>query len=263
MIPSSTPDKMLASFALVKEYLEREMKAHIQVEVAGTYQKLIEAMGRGEVDIGLYGPFSYVLAAQDQRLSPLVVRDKKDVGVFYNSVIIVRSDSGIDAIEALRGRSMAFVDPASTSGFLVPSSLFVSRQIDIEKFFSSHHFSGSHDIVVQEVLDCRSDAGSVSSTILADLESAGKVRPGELRVLWKSQSIPGSPFVARAALPRRTREAFAKAMCAIHETDPAALAAFDSSAIRFVPAEAGMYEGIKNIVAILGENFSRKYLLEK
>jgi phosphonate transport system substrate-binding protein len=263
MVPSYTPKRMVASFAPIAKYLEGELKVSVVVAVAGTYQDLVAKMGRGDADIGLYGPFSYILAEQGQNLAPLVVRDRKDLGVYYNSVIIVRSDSPFRSIEELRGRSMAFVDPASTSGFLVPDSLFISRQLDIEKFFSSYHFAGSHDKVTEEVLDRRADAGAVSKSILNSLVAAGRVRSEDLRTLWISESIPGSPFVARADLSLRMREGFKKAMLSVDVADPAALAAYDPAALRFVSAEPEMYEGIRNIVAILGKKFPQQYLLGK
>jgi phosphonate transport system substrate-binding protein len=244
-------------------YLERELKVRIVVSVAKSYQDLVSKMGRGDVDIGFYGPFSYILAEKSQRLVPLVVRERKDLGISYKSVIISRSDSAFRAVEDLRGRSMAFVDPASTSGFLVPDSLFISRQLDIEKFFSSYHFSGSHDKVVEEVLDRRADAGAVSRSILNSLIASGKVRSEDLRTLWMSESIPGSPIVARADMAPRLRDGFKKAMLAVDQADPSALAAYDPATLRFVAAEPEMYDGIRNIVTILGTKFSQQYLFGK
>jgi phosphonate transport system substrate-binding protein len=247
----------------MRKYLESKMKVRIVLTVAKTYQDLIAKMAHGDVDIGLYGPFSYILADQDQKLTPLVVRDRKDLGVRYNSLIIVRSDSAFRAVEDLRGKCMAFVDPASTSGFLVPDSLFISRQFEIDKFFSSYHFAGSHDKVIEEVLDRRCDAGAVSKSILISLIAAGRVRSEDLRTLWQSEDIPGSPFVARAGLPLRLRDGFKKAMLSVHDDAPMALAAYDPEALRFVCAEPEMYNGIRNIVAIFGAKFSQQYLRGK
>jgi len=263
MVPSTTPASIVSSFAPVAMYLERELKVRIVVSVAKSYQDLVSKMGRGDVDIGFYGPFSYILAEKSQRLVPLVVRERKDLGISYKSVIISRSDSAFRAVEDLRGRSMAFVDPASTSGFLVPDSLFISRQLDIEKFFSSYHFSGSHDKVVEEVLDRRADAGAVSRSILNSLIASGKVRSEDLRTLWMSESIPGSPIVARADMAPRLRDGFKKAMLAVDQADPSALAAYDPATLRFVAAEPEMYDGIRNIVTILGTKFSQQYLFGK
>lgn len=262
MVPSSSPALMLSAFSPLKEYLRNELGLPVEVSVAKSYQDLIRQMARKEVDIGLYGPFSYILAEEGQRLSPLVLRDRRDLGLYYNSTIVARSDSAIHSIEDLRGQTMSFVDPASTSGFLVPDALFISRQVDIEKFFSSYHFAGTHDKVLDEVLQGRAAAGAVSLSILNSRVAAGSISAGDLRELWRSESIPGSPFVARSGLSSAAKEGFIRAMLRVHEADPSALAAYDPSTLRFIRAEPEMYDGIRNIVSVLGKAYPMKYLLE-
>ncbi len=262
MVPSSSPELMLSSFYPLKDYLQKELGLPVVVTVAKSYQDLIAQMARKEVDIGLYGPFSYILADEGQKLSPLVLRDRKDLGIYYNSTIVARSDSAIHSIEDLRGQTMSFVDPASTSGFLVPDALFISRQIDIESFFSSYHFAGTHDKVLDEVLHGRAAAGAVSLSILNSRVAGGAITARDLRELWRSESIPGSPFVARPGLSTAAREGFIRAMLRVHQADPAALAAYDPSTLRFVRAEPEMYDGIRNIVSVLGKAYPKKYLLE-
>ena len=261
IVPSESPEVLRDEFRGMENYLETAMERNIDVYVPDDYRELIEAMRNGDVDIGLYGPFSFIVAESRQDLVPLLVRKKKTSGITYNSLIVARSDSDIAAVEDLEDRTMAFVNTASTSGFVIPQSLFISRGIDIDSFLERHYFAGSHDLVVADVLAGRCDAGAVSKTILERLVEKGDVNAGDLKILWESDPIPGSPYVARGDLDSRTIETFTAVMEIVHERDPSALEAFDASIEKYVPVEDGLYDPIRNIVNILGWDFiERNYL---
>lgn len=262
LVPSTSPADLRESFEGIRLYLERELSTEVSLIVPEDYRELIALMEEGQADIALFGAFSYILADMDQALIPLVVRRRKDMGVTYNSLIITSAESGIRSIEDLEGRRFAFVNAASTSGFIIPYSLFVSRNIDYAQFFSSHLFVGSHDKVLDEVLSAKADAGVISSSILAGLKAAGRVHDEDIRIIWESDPIPGSPFVARAGADRKMVKKFTDAMLTIHEKDREALGTFSGSVDAFVPIEEGMYDGIRTIVRILGEEYVLSHCLE-
>lgn len=260
MVPSSTKEDLETKFAPVQEYLARETGMTIQVEVADTYSGLVEAMRDARADIGLFGAFSYIIADQKGKMDLLVVRERKDFGVSYNSVIIVRSDSDIFKPEDLRGKSIVFVDEASTSGHLIPLAFFKSRQLDLSSFLESHRFTGAHDTSIKEVLAGRTDAAAVSESLLNSLIATQTVNAEALRVIWRSAPIPGSPFVSRDGLSRKTKEKFINAMLTLHEKAPEVIASFDPLLARYVRAERSMYDGIRNIMNVLGPDLLQESL---
>jgi phosphonate transport system substrate-binding protein len=210
IVPSESPERLEDEFKLVKKYLENETGLKIKVYIPQDYRQMIKAMKEKKVDIGLFGPFSYVIAEQQQKLTLLLVRKNKQYGILYNSIIITRKDSGIRNEGDLRNKKIAFVNTASTSGYIIPRSFFVSRQIDIETYLSGHYFSGSHDLVIKDVISGKADAGAVSNTIYARLIKEGGINPADLRIIWKSGDIPGSPYAARADLDKTRINLFFK-----------------------------------------------------
>ena len=104
------------------ELLNKETGLHFKTSVATSYAAVIEAMGAGKVDIGWLATFSYVLAKDKYDVELLLIVQRFG-SPFYRGQIMVRSDSGINSLKDLKGKSFAFVDPASTSGHLYPKTL--------------------------------------------------------------------------------------------------------------------------------------------
>lgn len=262
MVPSQEPESLMETFEPIRLYLERELDMPVSLSVPRSYGELIRKVEQNNIDIAYFGAFSYVLAEQEQELEPLVVRVRRGFGVSYNSLFITRADSPIESIADLQGERFAFVDSASTSGFMIPLALFTSRGIDYTDYFSSYWFSGSHDQVVEDVINRKVDAGAVSKSLLTGMIDAELLAWDDIRVLWESEDIPGSLFCGRSALPERIKERFTEAMLNLSEQNPEALVQYDRNIEGYVPATPEMYNSIRNIVAVLGNEYIGEKFLQ-
>lgn len=217
-----------------------------------------------KVDIGWYGPFSYVIADRQLDLEPMVVKCyKDDIGTSYRSIIISHKDSKITTLDDLRNKKYAFVDPGSTSGFVIPSALFKSRNINTVEYFKETIFSGNHDTVIKDVLNKKVDAGSIADVTLQKLSNDIKVKLDDLRIIWRSDEIPNSPFIARADLDKDIKDKFKESMLSIHKKDTQALEIYNSKIEKYVEVEYKDYNSIRNITMILGDDFVMKNFLKK
>lgn len=255
IIPARDPVTMKDNFEPIRSYLEKEMGVPVEVVVPENYYGLIESMKEKKVDIGFYGPFSYIMAEKQIDLEPMLLADRSDSGASYQSLIIARKDSGIKTLDDLQGKKFNFVDPGSTSGFVIPYALFKSRNIDIHSYFRKTDYSHSHDGVVMDVLDKKVDAGAVADMNLKRVLAKVGISRDQITVVWNSDPIPGSPIVARADLPNDLKENFRQAMLSIHKKDPRAIQSFDQTILKYVNADSGLYDGVRNISNILGEEF--------
>lgn len=263
MVPYNNPADVIKDFNPIKEYIENETGIDIEVVVTGDYLGLIEFMKAKKVDIGWYGPFSYVAGDSVVKLEPLVVQYRKGSGIGYFSQIIVRSDSGIRNINDLRGKRFAFVETGSTSGFVIPSALFKSRDIDIQQYFTTIKYSGTHDSVAIDVINKNVDAGAMDDIVLNSMVDTGKLKREDVKVIWKSDVIPGSPYVARSDLDKTLKDKFKAAMLSIHEKAPQALKTHDQRVEKFVECDSSTYNSIRNTAKILGEEFIKEKFLKK
>lgn len=153
LIPAEDNEEMVKQFEPMRAYLESKTGQTVKVFTATDYTGVIEAMRKKRVDIAWFGPLSYYLAEQEAGAEAFAVgiRNGSDSHT-YKSIFIVTGDSTARTIEELKGKSVAFVDPASTSGGLVPS--FVTKKTTgmmPQDFFGKFTYAGSHDAAVLAV----------------------------------------------------------------------------------------------------------------
>ena len=262
LIPVRDANEMIEGFEPIRKYLEERLGMPIEVTVTEDYVSLIEGMKTSNIDIGWYGAFSYIAAESEMELNPLVLETRKDSGAYYQSLIITHKDSGIRSIEGLEGKKFAFVDSGSTSGFVLPYALFKSRQIDYEQFFSEYYYAGSHEQVPMDIQAHKVDAGAISSIQFDTMIHNGKIKRDDFVVIWKSNDIPGAPFVARSDLNENIQTNFVVAMENINTEFPEGLHAFDNSIEKYIEVESKHYNTIRNIATILGKDYMYEYFLK-
>lgn len=158
--PAENADVVETNGKLFTEFYKKATGVDVKTFVATDYTALIEAMRSGKVDFAFLPPFSLVKAEEIAGAQVLLKAVRKGKAVFYSG-IIVRSDKGFNKIEDLKGKNIAWVDPASSSGFIIPkASLITKKKIDPDTFFGKQVYAGSHDALVLSVLNGTVDAGA-------------------------------------------------------------------------------------------------------
>lgn len=155
----------------MSDFLTKELGIPTTTFVGTNFVAVIEGMGSKQVDIGFLNPLSYVLAHNDYGVQ-VILKSVRKGSTTYRAQLTARKADNIpvcDAakdktckatFDALKGKKLAFVDPASTSGYLFPASFMKGRGIDVEKgkFFSDVIFAGGHDTAVKNVYNKVVDA---------------------------------------------------------------------------------------------------------
>ncbi|MFA6569120.1 MAG: phosphate/phosphite/phosphonate ABC transporter substrate-binding protein, partial [Victivallales bacterium] len=123
LIPAENNEEMIKQFEPMRAYLEKKLGQEIVVFTATDYTGIIEAMRKKRVDIAWFGPLSYYLAEQEAGAEAFAVGVRDNGKSTYRSIFVVPGDSPVKTLKDLKGRNVAFVDPASTSGGLMPTYL--------------------------------------------------------------------------------------------------------------------------------------------
>jgi phosphonate transport system substrate-binding protein len=235
-----------------KKLIETTFEVPTKLLMASDYAGVIQGFAAGQVDLSYMSPASYAAAWLESKgnIMPLTTSKEKDGSISYVAVCYVRADSGITNIEQLKGKSLAWADPNSASGYLIPRSEFRAMGIDPEpgKYFSRTGFGGGHEQAVVAVINKQYDAGVTWASGIGDVNEGytrGALRVmvekklldmKDLRIIWKSRPIVNGPLAVRGDTP----DAFKADMLALHraipQTNPDVFHAMDmGSSIDWVP----------------------------
>ena len=161
LTPSQKPTDLLATGEEFGRVLGGLVGVPVRVTVASDYAAVIEALRNRTADLAFVHPGGYVLASREAKAT-IVARNLWHGKSAFTSRIYVRKDSGIKTVDALRGRTIAFVDPASSSGYIYPMVLLIQRGLvtnrDPKTFFKEVVFSGAHDASMRALLNGHVDA---------------------------------------------------------------------------------------------------------
>ena len=154
--PSRDPTALQESADAFVATVARLSGVPLRAQVASDYAGVIEALRSRRVDLAFVHPVGYVLARREAGCE-ILVRDVWENRTAYKASFYVREASGIKRLEELRGRTVAFVDPASSSGYIYPMVLLMKRGLvrdrDPKTFFKDALFAGTHEAALRAVLD--------------------------------------------------------------------------------------------------------------
>ena len=182
------------------KYVSKKIGADINFYTTTSYASVVEAMLSGFVDIGKLGPKIYLVANDKSKGQIIpVVATGRPPSVFYPKpcacyfgTLATKKGSGLKTIESLKGKVLALVDPASTSGNALPRALFPSLigGKSLEQYFGRIFYSGSHSASVRAVATGKADAGFISESTFARVITQGEVKKEDFNYLWRSPEVP-------------------------------------------------------------------------
>ena len=222
IIPMDDTQKQLTAYRPLFERLETVLGKRVVAIAPSSYGAVVEGLLAGSIDLAVLGPASYVSAKRsDPDITVFATYAKKagafrEEGAFYRSMLIVKKGARLQTVESLRGATLAFVDPVSTSGTVLPLHVFPKViGMPVNKYFGRITYAGDHPKAALAVLNGQVDAAFVSGTYLSELVLGGRAKPEDILVLWRSEPIPMDPIVYRGhlceALKDKIRKVFLEA----------------------------------------------------
>jgi len=190
LTPSQKPTDLLAAGEAFGVALGKLVGIPVRVTVASDYAGVIEALRNKTADLAFAHPVGYVLANREAK-AMIIAKDRWHGNTSYTSRIYVRKESGIKTLEELRAKTIAFVDPASSSGYVYPMLMLIQRGLvqnrDPKTFFREVVFSGSHDAALIALLKGHVDAiGSFDQAREQYLKDPAERE----RLTWVAESAP-------------------------------------------------------------------------
>jgi phosphonate transport system substrate-binding protein len=260
IVPAENASGVTERYAPFVEYLSKELGTKVTLRVANDYAAVIEGQRNGSIHLAGYGPASYARAVvTGVAVEPFATTVNADGTVGYYSVFYVKADSPYKTIEDLKGKNLGLVDPNSTSGNNVPRFALNKMKINPETFFSKVTYTGSHENAVialqQGTVDVAANWwNSDTDSNLTRMVAKNLAKKDDVRVIYKSDLIPNSPYAFLANLPPDLKAAIVKAFS---EAPTKAKAAFDKLSDgkdkEFIKVDAKYYEPVVELIKFVDQ----------
>ena len=211
------------------------------------------------------GSQALALGVERTNLEPIVMKaeDGDPEKASYHSVLITSSaNEDINSIEDIKGKTMAFVDPDSTSGNLVPTAeiiqAFPDEDLNSDKlhtngdFFEAVSFSGSHQAGLQAVIKGDVDVVPISDQILASEIANGNAAEGDVKIIHESAAIPAEAVVVAEQVDQATRDKLVEFLTS-YDNEQYFTDVIKVPGARFVECDMSDYEDIIELNKIINE----------
>ena len=188
------PDKEKndATYQPLANYLANKLGRDVKLRTVDSWEGLAKSLANGETDLALMGPWGYVLANHEagaQAISTILYDGKPE----YFAIMVTHPKSGIKTVADLKGKTFAFGDKGSTSGYLIPLHYFMTQGITPETYFSKVLYT-KHQAIETQVTQGLLDAGADYNRNRNAMIEEGLIKADQSIVIWQSAPLPNDAF---------------------------------------------------------------------
>lgn len=249
LLPDENASEIIKNNEPLKSHLEEQVGLEVELVVTTDYSSMIEAMARGRLELGYFGPLSYVLAQEKADIEPFAaLQEVEGEDPTYQSVFIANSESGIETLDDVAGKTVAWGDQASTSSHLIPKAMLAEGadlRVDHGDYEEQH--VDSHDAVALTVQNGNADAGGMSLPIYERMAEEGLIDPATVVKVQESEPYANYPWTMQSDLPEDLKEKLRRAFLDLE--DPAVLEPFDAAG--FEEVIDSDYDAVRELAPLL------------
>ncbi len=250
ILPDEGEKALTERYTPLLEFLSRETGLLFELFVPDSYEHLLRSFGEGRLGLAYFGGVTFVKAGSRYDAVPLVLRN---VDTRFTSVLVV-SGTESRTLEDLRGKRFSFGARLSTSGHLMPRYfLKAQRGVIPEEYFRSVGYSGKHDRTAYWVRDGDIDAGVVNSEIVRRMLADGRLRPGDIRIIWTTPPYTDYVWAVHPEVVPAVRDRIQQAFLRLTQDDPQHEFILSRlGAESFYPASSDDFAMLKQVMESLG-----------
>ena len=257
--PSNIPTELFKASEVFSAELAKKIGIPIKVYMPTDYLGVVEAMRNRTADMAFVHPAGYVFASREAK-AQIVAVDVWHGKTSYTSRFYVRKDSGISSLEGLRGKTIAFVDPGSTSGYVYPMVMLIKKGLvtnrDPKSFFKDAMFAGTHEAALLALLN-----GSVDAVASFDLAPQQYLKEKEkverLSYVAETEPIPEAGMCVREGLDPALVKKLTESLMAFNAPEYRPVLKDFYGIDGFAPAKDSDYNPVREAIDLLGWRPSR------
>ncbi|WPV00769.1 phosphate/phosphite/phosphonate ABC transporter substrate-binding protein [Mucilaginibacter sp. cycad4] len=241
----------------MRDYLQEKLKIPVELIYSNDYTGVIEALRANKAHMADMQPFAYVIASRTLKLNPLVTLGNNGKPTTYKSVIMANAHGSIKTMDDVKARAkkltLAFVEPASASGHLIPRAYLNSIGLNPDTAFKQTIFAGNHLTSVLSVKSGKVDIGCTTNLVFMLMTKAKMINDGDIRVLWTSDPIVSDPIVVKSDINKDLQKRIQQAYLDMNKERPDILKAYvkifikDTTRRSYMVANDTLYNGLRKI----------------
>lgn len=242
-----SPRKAYEDYAALLQRVGEVVGRPVEIVSRNSYAEASGLLERREIDAIFMCSGPYVEAREKfgaELLAVPVVNGKKT----YSSCIIVPEKSPASGFWDLKGKSFAFTDPDSNSGWLYPAFLLAGKGLAPGRFFSRTIFTGGHDGSVSAVAAGMVDGAAVDCLILDQMTSESPGIASRVRIIGRSPSFGIPPIVVHPALDPKLKELLRRAFLSLHQDEQGRALLRRARFDHFALQDDAAYDGIRRML---------------
>ena len=255
LIPERNIFEQLDRYEPLADYLSKRIGADIKLKVLTRYGNIIDNFVSAGLDGAFFGSFTYVLAHAKLGVEPLARPETVEGVSTYYGMILVRKDGGIKTAKDMKGKVFAFVDRATTAGYLLPLAYFKENGIDdYQKFLRETYFAGTHEAAIYDLLDKKADICAAKNTVFIKLAARDNRLTQELALLARSPEVPENGLALRKDFDGTIKNELKKALLSM-DKDPEGIDVLKKfGARKFIETTNDDYSSVYKYVKQIGLN---------
>ena len=255
LLPERNVFEQKIKYLPLQNYLSETLEINVNFKLLDNYEHIFAEILDGHVDGGFWGSMNGAIAQVRGGVQMLARPVWKDNTSTYWGYVFSLADSGIDGDpETWKGRSIAFVNRATTAGFLYPISLLREAGItdDPADYFSKPIFSGSHDAAIIAVLQGEVEMGACKNTIYQEFMERHPELVSRFRIISTSPEVPSNSLGVRPDLDEDLRLRLKEALVTMHENAAGRKVLSDFGALKFIETSSRDYAPVLNMAEVAG-----------
>lgn len=257
LIPERNIFEQLDRYEPLADYLSKRIGADIKLKVLTRYGNIIDNFVSAGLDGAFFGSFSYALAHAKLGVETIARPETVDGVSTYHGLILVRKDGGIKTAASMKGKVFAFVDRATTAGYLLPLAYFRENGIDdYQKFLGETYFAGTHEAAIYDVLNKKADICAAKNTVYNRLAAGDKRLTTELLVLARSPDVPENGLAVRKGLDEAIKNELKKTLLSMDRDTEGIKVLKKFGAEKFIETTNDDYASVDKYVEQIGLNLS-------
>jgi len=258
LIPEKQIFDQVDRYTPLAAYISRKTGILIKLKVLSRYGNIIDNFVSSGMDAAFFGSFTYTLAHAKLGVEVLARPENLEGRSTYHGLIFVKKDSGIKNAADMKGKRFAFVDKATTAGYLLPLDYFSRNGIkDYKRYLKEAYFAGTHEDAIYDVLNGKADIGTAKNTIYEHVAGTDSRIMKELMVLEKSPEVPENGLAVRKDLDASVKKRLKEALLTMHNDPEGRNVLQKFGARRFIETTDKDYEPVIRYVRTIGLDLSK------